>query len=305
MLQQLDSTSDGSARRTPLMKLRAFVYPVVARWSARPPVRSRAVVVARLSTVSEEDNSVAQASSASILRFERQPFAGTFTIKDTALYLRATTPPARVPISFWKRHRPEQFVTTSRALYAWIRLGLEWDEPLPVSSRDRVITFEDLVRMRVIALFRSRGFSYRDIRSSEDFVRQEMGLQQPFVTENFWTADRILMEFEGHLLAVSPGRLQMGFAEFNEFFHPVENGLAFNKYGIAERWSPSPNVLIDPTTQFGAPCVEGTRVSTETLWSFHQAGDSIVSLAKMYEIDLNQVEAALDWESRIAAAMAA
>jgi uncharacterized protein (DUF433 family) len=241
-----------------------------------------------------------------IVRFERRPFAGTFTVRDAALFLRATTTPERTVASRWRREpNPKKFAATSQALYRWIRDGLEWEAPLAITSRDRVITFEDLIRLRLIAFLRARGFSYAEIVYSENFVRNEFRIPQPFVTETFWVAGDLLVEFARSLVSVSKGRArQTAFKELRGFFSPVEHGLSFED-GVASLWTPYDDVLIDPEIQFGAPCLAGTRVETETLWTFHQGGDSAESLAAMYGLDIAQVEAALGWERRIAAAMAA
>ena len=228
-------------------------------------------------------------------------------MRDAALYLKATTPPRNVPISRWRGDpRPETFVASTRALHAWIRLGLEWEPPARVSALEQVISFEDLIRLRLIALFRSRGFRYKHVRDAEDYVRQQFHIPQPFVTERFWVAGDILVAFEDRLISVSPHReLQTAFVELADFFTPIEHGLSFDDDGIADLWRPYRGVLIDPEIQFGSPCIEGTRVETEPLWAFHKAGDSIESIAEMYGLNIDRVRAALEWEQRIESAMAA
>lgn len=249
----------------------------------------------------QDDHTLQDAAVTNITRFEREPHAGTFTVKNSALYLRATTPPENTPVSIFRRERPEHFIATSRALYSWIRLGMEWAEPVPVSGRERVISFEDLIRLRVIALFRSRGVPYSEIRDAEDFVRRRFHIPQPFVTEQFWLAGDMLMAFAEHLFSISRHtRLQMAFPEMRPYFTPIEHGLVFDgKDGLVDLWRPHENVIIDPHVQFGAPCIEGTRVETEVLWAFNQAGDSPQTLARMYGLDIEQVNAALEWERRV------
>lgn len=167
-----------------------------------------------------------------------------------------------------------------------------------------MITFEDLIRLRMISFLRARGYSYAHITQAEDFVRRELHVPQPFVSERFWLGGPILMEFEDVLVSVSPGReWQTAFRDLREFMLPVEHGLSFSG-GVASLWRPFDRVVIDPGLQFGSPCIEGTRVETEALWSFYQAGDSAESLARLYGLNIEQVRAALGWEERLAAAMA-
>ena len=228
---------------------------------------------------------------------------GSLTIRDTALFLRATTPRPETPVSLWKPRR-NAFVASSRALYAWIRLGLEWDAPVRVSSRDRVITFEDLIRLRMIALLRARGFRYAAIRNAERYARELTGLPQPFASESLWTAvSDVFMRFEEHVLAITrEGQIAFPFDTLRDFLSPVYHGLSFDKNGSAEAWSPQPGVTIDPEIQFGAPCVTGTRIETEVLWSFKQSGENPQSLARLYRLEVGQVTAALEWEQTVSLA---
>lgn len=222
--------------------------------------------------------------------------AGTFTVRDAALFLRSTTPPPEMPVSLWKTHRRRPFTASTRALYSWVRLGMEWTAPTPVSSRDRVISFEDLIRLRMIALFRARGFRYRTIREAEEYARSLTGARQPFVTEELWTGfSAVLLKFTDRLVAISR-QGQLALPHLQECLEPANHGLVFDRDGVAERWSTAPGIMVDPGVQFGAPCLQGTRIETATLWSMHSAGDSRESLARAFAIPIDGVEAALDWE---------
>lgn len=103
------------------------------------------------------------------------------------------------------------------------------------------------------------------------------------------------------LIAASKGG-QVAMDFLREYLMPVHHGLQFRRGDIAVAWNPMPGVRIDPKIQFGAPCIDGTRVQTEVIWSFHQAGDPIQRLAEMYRIERGQIEAALAWERTLAEA---
>lgn len=224
-----------------------------------------------------------------------RPYAGSFTVRVAAQFLRATTPRPDKPVRLWSPRRAE-FVATSRAVYAWIRLGMEWDAPLPVNSRERVITFEDLVRLRMIALLRARGIPYSTIRRAEAFARDLTGLPQPFVTEQVWSDESDIFLAIQDLLVALNRHGQLALPTLREYLRPAHHGLRFDRNGIATEWSPHTGVTIDPEIQFGSPCISGTRIETEAVWAFHQAGDSVALLAKMYRIGPDQVESALDWD---------
>jgi uncharacterized protein (DUF433 family) len=76
----------------------------------------------------------------------------------------------------------------------------------------------------------------------------------------------------------------------------VNHGLEFGAHHVATTWRPNEGVLIHPSIQFGTPCIEGTRIPTETIWALKQAGDSVEAMALMYGIEQRLVKNALEWE---------
>ena len=229
-------------------------------------------------------------------RPEATPFAGAYTLRETAVLLRATTPPLNVNLWQWKR-RSDQFIQpTTQHLSQWIRLGMGWDKPVRVSSKDRVIAFADLVRLRMIALLRSRGIAYREILVAEDYIRELRGIRQPFITEKMWTAGSdVFVAFSEELIAASQHG-QLVFEFMGEFLKPANHGLMFSLDGSPALWKPSSAVLIDPAVQFGAPCIAETRIETRSIWSLYQAGDSEDSLAEAFNLQRSQVRDAIEWE---------
>ena len=231
-------------------------------------------------------------------RPEAALFVGAYTLRETAVLLRATTPPPDTSLSLWRRRHDTFIEATANHLAQWIRRGMGWEEPVRVSSRDRVITFADLVRLRMIALFRSRGIAYKSILAAEDYVRRLCGIPQPFIAEEMWTArSDVFVRFASELIAASQYG-QLAFEELmSEFLAPTNHGLLFASGGKPVQWQPSPAVLIHPEIQFGAPCIEGTRVETRSLWSLNQAGDSIETLAEAFQLRKEQVTDAIEWEN--------
>jgi uncharacterized protein (DUF433 family) len=58
-------------------------------------------------------------------------------------------------------------------------------------------------------------------------------------------------------------------------------------------------VVLDPTVQFGEPCVADTRVTTAKIGEF-SSGAGRSELAQMFRLDEASVERALDFERRLA-----
>lgn len=235
---------------------------------------------------------------AQITRLEQpEPiYSGAYTLRATAVLLRATTPPREVNLWQWQRDRDTFIEATTYHLSQWIRRGMGWDDPVRVSSRDRVITFADLVRLRMIALLRSRGIAYKDILAAESYIRDLRGLPQPFISEQMWTGGSdVFVHFADELIAASK-QGQLTFDHMSEFLSPAHHGLLFHSNGTPALWKPAPAVLVDPEIQFGAPCIEGTRVETLSIWSLHRAGESEETLAEAFDLQAEQVRAALKWE---------
>ena len=227
-------------------------------------------------------------------------FNGMYTIQAAALYLRATTPPRNQPLHIWEREpRPGYVRPSARSIAAWIRFGLDL-EIVHVGPRTRTVTFQDLIRMRMVALLRTRGLSLHEILDAEAYARTLTGSHNPFVTEPLWTSGSdAFLKFRDKILSISrAGQYALEF--LNEYLEPVHHGLQFGPEHYADIWRPYQAIAMDPTIAFGAPCIESTRIQTESIWSLHKAGDSPEYLSNAYGVDISRIRAALNWEQRLA-----
>ena len=59
-------------------------------------------------------------------------------------------------------------------------------------------------------------------------------------------------------------------------------------------------VVVDPTRQAGRPSIEGTCIRTAALSGYHAGGDPVDYLARAYDLEVPQVEAAIDFERKLA-----
>ncbi len=213
--------------------------------------------------------------------------AGIYDVPEAARYLRATF------------HAEELYPVSSRKLIGWIRRGLASPELCEIPGRELLIEFEDLVSMRVIAALRSAGVGWAEIRATDQWLRDQTGCARPFATEALWTGQgQIFVEWTAKL--ISGGRNgQMAFDLLREYLIPV-HGLKFDAASqVAVSWEALRGVVLEPDIQFGAPCVKGTRIPTRTIVGMVEAGDSPHWVAQAYGISPEEVQAALDWESRL------
>lgn len=219
-------------------------------------------------------------------------FAGIYGIPDAALYLSISPP-------FANGHK----VSTTNLRY-WIRTGVP-DIPASVyPTRQRFITFLDLVSMRMVAMLRSEGVKLHEIRTAERYLREEFGLQWPFATQSLWTySHNVFVHFEEYILTASKyGQQAMDFIK--GWLREVRIDMGFDGNGLPLFWCPYERISLDPKIQFGEPCIQGTRVSTHTIWSNVIAGDSPELVARLYDLTINDIERAVEWEERLDAVRA-
>ena len=197
-----------------------------------------------------------------------------------------------------------KYKINSSHLIRWIRYGLADPKLISIPGRQMMITFEDLVSMRVIAFLRAYNYSFPEIRKAEKLLRQITGHVRPFATEPIWAEEKgalhIFAEIASLLLAANKGG-QLPFIDLVKKDLINMHGLSFNDKGVAYSWTPRKNILLHQRIQFGRSCIAGTRIPTSDIAGMVIAGDSQAFLAKTYDISEEYVESAVNWEKEIAA----
>lgn len=221
-------------------------------------------------------------------------FAGIYELAEVGKYLHATTP-----------RKPPHY----SALRRWVRSGLPVSErPFP-PTRNLLLTFEDLVSLRMIVALRAEGFSLQHVRRVHLWLQEVTEYPRPFALKDLWVSDTdVFAEMEQRLLsATKRGQYAMNFIKewLRRLRRPVDGSLdlTFKKANgreIASTWTAHSYVLLNPLVQFGAPCIEGTRIPTKAVWLMYLGGDKPAALAKDYRVSLPKVQSALEWEKKIA-----
>lgn len=224
-------------------------------------------------------------------------FKGIYIAPEAAIYLTATLK-SDVHIE-----RPA-YPVNSRNLIRWIRVGLMSPELREIPGRELLIGFEDLISMRVIAILRSLGVSWKRIHKAEDWLREQSGYPRPFAIERVWTETKdVFAEFHEGFIAASRGG-QLAFTEMIAQYLKSVQDMIFvphNGVSVADSWIPHADVMMNPRIQFGEPCVKGTRMRTRVLWQMRNGGDSTSYLIRAFGLTETQVEHALEWEHRLRA----
>jgi uncharacterized protein (DUF433 family) len=214
-------------------------------------------------------------------------YLGTYSIPNASLYICAT-------LQTNQRH-----LFSARHLYRWANDGLAGGYLSSVHNTKKFINFKGLISLRVIAAMRANGMQHCEIITAENVLKKRYGCEYPFAAIQFWTLPPkdVFVKEDGILLSASR-HFQSAMEFIEEDLKPKHN-MTFDIFGTSASWRPLDNILLDPQIQFGDPCIEGTRVPTQVIWSFFQAGDSIDTLSMFYGIQRRRLENAISWENNI------
>lgn len=214
-------------------------------------------------------------------------FEGIYEIPEAARYLKGSL------------ELTMPYIVTSSKLIRWFRQGLASPELVEIPGRQLLITFEDLISMRIIVALRAAGVSFPKIYKAQKWLRQVTGHKRPFATELLWTeSSDIFTELQSKLIAASRSG-QYAMEVIRNYLIPV-HGLTFNERKVAQSWEPFTGILLHPQIQFGASCIKGTRIPTKTLWAMVKGGDPIKLIAQWYELDEHEIQEAIQWEDILA-----
>ena len=79
--------------------------------------------------------------------------------------------------------------------------------------------------------------------------------------------------------------------------HPAGEARRLYPFPSAEVESAEPQTIeINPSIQFGRPCLTGTGIPTEILYQRHRAGDEVDALAHDYEMPIERIREAIHFE---------
>lgn len=220
-------------------------------------------------------------------------FLGMYEMAEAARYLHVTAP-----------RRPPNYSAVRR----WIRSGLPDPETISRPATELILSFEDLISLRMVVALRIAGFSLQHIRRVHNDLCRITGYSHPFAIKDLWISNTdIFVQMDGWLSVTKRGTYAMEFVKdwLREIRRPIDESLDIgfkrvNGHEIAADWSPHPNILLNPLIQFGAPCIEGTRIPTNTVWDMYRAGDRQQAIANNYRISLFQIESAVEWEKELA-----
>ena len=169
-------------------------------------------------------------------------------------------------------------------------------------SLDKLYSFHDLISLRVIARLVKRGVRLERVASGIAILMAKWTTPHPLAHSN--ARDRLATvgrsffaqtDEEGDWVDVGRG----GQGAFQEIILPALEGLEYGDDGLAAVWRPAQHVWINPRVQAGASCIDRTRMPTSMIHDLLCRGERPVDVANDYDLVLDDVLAARDFEMRL------
>jgi uncharacterized protein (DUF433 family) len=179
-----------------------------------------------------------------------------------------------------------------------------WQSDYVNDNQTLEISFRDLIELRFVKAFRDAGLGLPTIR--ECFLRavEEVKDERPFSTSKFRTDGKTIFldithdVHEGEMIDLR--RRQKAFRTIVE---PSLRDLEFDATSVT-RWYPLGNrrsIVIDPARAFGRPISSIGGIPTEVLANAVSVEGSPERVARLYEVTLPAVRAAMAFQEKLAA----
>ncbi|WP_122299296.1 DUF433 domain-containing protein, partial [Pseudomonas syringae] len=161
--------------------------------------------------------------------------------------------------------------------------------------------------IRFVHAFRQHGVRLQAIRSASLQAREMLGQRYPFTCRRFQTDGRdifaTVLDETGDEALLDLVKRQYAFKQV--ITPSLYEGIDYAGEESAKRWYPvkrSKAVVLDPARNFGKPVLTITGIDTAAIYhSYLAEGQSAKRVALLYEIPPAAVEAAVNFEHRIAA----
>lgn len=180
-----------------------------------------------------------------------------------------------------------------------------WKTELSESDVDG-ISFHDLLEVRFVKAFLKHGVSLQTIRLASQQARELFNHPYPFTCKKFQTDGRTIfataLEASGETELLDLPKRQFAFTKIIE--PSLYRGIEFGRDELASHWYPvarSKAIVLDPAIAFGKPIVTHGSVRTSILYDAFKAEEDKQYVAKLYEVPVSAVEAAVRFEEQLAA----
>lgn len=180
-----------------------------------------------------------------------------------------------------------------------------WSMDLPTFDDQLVISFRDLIELRFVKAFISKGIGLKAVRNCMNYARQCVESDRPFSTGRFRTDGQTIflesLETSGNAKLLDLKGKQYVFRQIVErSFKDLDlDG------DLVARWRPyrgKQTIVIDPQRAFGQPIAEATGVPTVVLAEAVMAEGSVARVAAIFEVEKSVVQDAVRFQEELMAA---
>ena len=193
-------------------------------------------------------------------------------------------------------------------IWRWVGTGREDSCVIDGWSLDgtRGLNFLALVELFIVEKLRDLDVPMQRIRLAREVLANRFDTLFPFALRGLLSDGRsILIQLEGQD-RVSALRLdgsdQMAFAHIVlEFCKRIDFDPDTELADVYWPLGRERAIVVDPHHAFGQPRVKGTNIPTETIVSMISAGDTLATVASVYNLEQEEVRDAVEFERQLAA----
>jgi uncharacterized protein (DUF433 family) len=165
---------------------------------------------------------------------------------------------------------------------------------------DRILTFLDLVELKIVAALREVHLSIAKIRQAAEYIEGHWGARHPLASRQVHTDGyRIFAEaLDGEPGHATLTDTRLGQTVFAEFVKPFCLNLDYED-DLAQRYWPlgkEKGIVVDPRRSFGQPVDDSTGVPTHVLYEMVHGGSSVSEVAWWYEVREDVVKRSVEFE---------
>jgi uncharacterized protein (DUF433 family)/DNA-binding transcriptional MerR regulator len=168
------------------------------------------------------------------------------------------------------------------------------------------LSFLDLMELRFVRAFRRHGVSLTIIRKTAERAEELFQRDHPFTRARFRTDGRDIF---AEIVEKEGGRKLLDLSRNQYAFHQMLDSSLYASLEISLgddvlRWYPlfpKKSVIVDPQWAFGRPITAKGGVPTEVLAKAVEVEGSVNRVARWYEVPVQAVRAAVEFEDKLAA----
>lgn len=178
-----------------------------------------------------------------------------------------------------------------------------FESDYPTLNEEYAISFLDLVELKIGGSLRDAGISLPYLRRAYNHLENEHG-DHPFCRRQIFVGGKKIFTRgldDNEQSSVIEALTKQSY--FDSIILPFLARIDYDEVtDLAARWRIAEMVVIDPTIRFGKPIIEETGISTCTLMrAFYANGEDSEFVAKWFGIESRHVQAAVDFENKLAA----